>query len=249
MKIDVVVLTNNRLAVLQKCLPDLLATKDSSVHITVCAQGCYDGTNEWLQRAGLDLNFIIEEENIGLARYKEFVDTSQADIIVTCDDDCWDFSIGWPKIFRQVLSGDHNVGYVCAVPINGKAGGLPRSWLMNPVSLSKTLTFHMCPCGGWFSGTTRAHLDRVGGWPHADKSLFDLEDALLNKRMRAHGIATGAIEQITCYHACSLNDKVALGLENQIALNTEELHAAGWISSTAKDKTLTEIQNLTKFRK
>jgi len=244
-KIEIIMLTYNRLPVFGRSITALLATLPTSARVTVCAQGCTDGTLKFLQNwTSPKLDLRIEAENIGLARYKELVEASEADIIVTCDDDVWDFSEGWGEVFERVLYGNHNVGYVCAVPVNGKVGGLPIDLLLNPIKLEDGLTFFDCPCGGWFSATTREVLDAVGGFPVANRSKFDLEDAIFGSLVRASGLRAGAIEQVTVYHACSIEDKIGFGLADQMTENAIELHKAGWITLQSLDQTLDKIRRL-----
>lgn len=244
-KIEVIMLTYNRFPVFGRSLTALLKTLPSNAYVTVCAQGCTDETLNFLQNwTNPKLNLLIESENIGLARYKELVERSTADIIVTCDDDVWDFSLGWETIFERVLFGDYNIGYICAMPINGKAGGLPINFLLNPIELEDDLTFFDCPCGGWFSATTRKVVDTIGGFPLANRSKFDLEDALFSGIVKAADMRAGAIEQVTVYHACSVRDKIAFGLAAQMIENAQELQKAGWISSRSLEHTIAEIEQL-----
>lgn len=230
--IEVVMITHNRLGFLTKSLPDLLANLPESATVRVCAQACTDGTNEWLR--GVEhprLGVEVRTHGIGLARQKELVDSSKADIIVTCDDDVWSISPGWAEKFAIALTSPQRIGYVCAVPTNGLDGGMAPEALRSSIPLAPDVTFYPTACGGWFAATTRRLLDRVGGFPAADRSRFDVYDALYAAAVLRAGHRFGAIAEVTVHHAHSIRAKVAAGFAEQVRDNLREAHRAGWLTA------------------
>ena len=114
-KLDICVVTYNRLEYLKLCVWSILASTKVDYRLFVISDNSTDGTNEWLlemKDLGKIDEVIINPENLGSAESfnKVIRATSSEYFVMTCDD-MW-FHRGWDHACLRILKEKQDCGLV-----------------------------------------------------------------------------------------------------------------------------------------
>src|SRR5438105_7965322 len=116
MSIAVVVLTYNRLHLLQRCVEDvLLRTSRKTREIVIWNNASTDGTREYLDTLS-DPRFRVvhHDENIGQNAYALAFRGTASDYLVEVDDDIIDAPPDWDAALLEAYNRLPTVGYLAA---------------------------------------------------------------------------------------------------------------------------------------
>lgn len=114
-KLDICIVTYNRLPYLQNCIWSILASTSIDYRLTVLSDNSTDGTNEWLlemkSHGKIDC-VIINEENLGTAAsFNRAISSTSSEFFVMACDDMW-FHRGWDIESIEVLNTHKDAGIV-----------------------------------------------------------------------------------------------------------------------------------------
>ncbi len=114
-KIDVCIITYNRLEYLKLCVWSTIASTAIDYRLWVFDDNSSDGTKEWLgemKRLGKVDEVVINEENLGSAKtINKAVELTSSSIIGIISDDIW-VHRGWDKACLEILETYEDCGLV-----------------------------------------------------------------------------------------------------------------------------------------
>jgi GT2 family glycosyltransferase len=181
--IAVIVLTHNRVHLLEKCVENvLLRTSDATREIVIWNNGSTDGTGAYLDSLR-DSRIRVEHssKNIGFNAYAESVRLTNAPYLVELDDDVVSAPQDWDLTLREAYSRLPDVGFLAADLEDDPHD--PASRMRHHVRASQyTLTEEngvkllRGPAGGGCAITSRELNERVGGFRQDMSRVFWLED-------------------------------------------------------------------------
>lgn len=114
-KMDICVVTYNRLAYLKNCIWSILASTKIEYNLTVISDNSNDGTNEWLlemKNHGKIDNVIINDENLGSPQTINKVIRSTSSKLVTIISDDIYIHRGWDIACLKTFKDFDNCGMV-----------------------------------------------------------------------------------------------------------------------------------------
>jgi GT2 family glycosyltransferase len=182
--IAVVVLTHNRVHLLEKCVENvLLATTAATREIVIWNNGSSDGTREYLD--ALDeprITVVHSDANIGQNAYARAFAMTSADYLVELDDDVVEAPPGWDETLLAAYRRLPTVGFLAAdleddphdLATHYRYRIRPHEYVpveLNGVSLLRG------PTGGACAMTSRVLYDRVGGFRQHRHFVFWQEEA------------------------------------------------------------------------
>src|SRR5262249_30677372 len=169
--ISIVVLTYNRLHLLQRCVDNvLLRTSSETQEILIWNNDSDDGTRAYLD--GLtDPRFVVvhNERNIGQNAYAKAIRMTSGEYLIELDDDTIDAPLHWDDRLLGAYRRLPTIGFLAANLVDnehdvtarimyGQSAHLYRYVEENGVRLK------VGPTGGGCSMTSRDLYDRVGGF-------------------------------------------------------------------------------------
>jgi glycosyltransferase involved in cell wall biosynthesis len=114
-KLDICVVTYNRLEYLKLCVWSILASTKVDYRLFVISDNSTDGTNEWLlgmKELGKIDEAIINSENLGSAEsFNRVIRATSSDYFVMTCDDMW-FHKGWDHSSIKILNEMKDCGMV-----------------------------------------------------------------------------------------------------------------------------------------
>lgn len=114
-RLDICVVTYNRLEYLKLCIWSILASTKVDYRLFVISDNSTDGTNEWLQEMkdfGKIDEVIINHENLGSAEsFNRVIRATSSDYFVMTCDDMW-FHRGWDTSSIKILNEMKDCGMV-----------------------------------------------------------------------------------------------------------------------------------------
>lgn len=206
-QIAVVVLTNNRVHLLRKCVANVLArTSPTTREIVIWNNGSTDGTREYLESlTDPRLRVIHSERNIGQNAYARAFASTAAAYLVELDDDVVDAPPNWDAILLAAFRRLPTIGFLAAdleddpydVATHYRYRIRPHEYVeveLNGVRLLKG------PTGGACAITSRAIYDRVGGFRQHPRHVFWQEEAAYIDDIRALGYDYGVLADLKVHH-------------------------------------------------
>jgi GT2 family glycosyltransferase len=205
--IAIVVLTHDRLHLLQRCYENVLSrTSPATVEIVIWDNASGDGTAEWLE--SLDdprLRVMHSRKNIGQNGYAEAVKLTVAPYIIEIDDDVTNAPPAWDAMLLDAFRRLPDIGFLAAdleddpydraSYIRHHAHGDEYVAVeRNGVSLLEG------PAGGGCAMTSRKVYDDVGGFPQEKGKTFYLEDAAYLRRVHEHGYTHAILRDLRVHH-------------------------------------------------
>lgn len=208
-EIAVVVLTHNRLHLLEQCVANVLGrTSERTREIIVWDNGSTDGTDGFLASV-LDsrVRVVRNHENIGQNAYDRAVRLTDAPFLVELDDDVIEAPHGWDMTLLDAFNRLPSVGFLAANLADnprdatarimyGRNAGLYRVVERNGVRLKVG-----GPVGGGCAITSRELFEAVGGFGRDRRFTFWYEDAAYIEKLRRRGYEAAYLADLCVVHA------------------------------------------------
>jgi GT2 family glycosyltransferase len=207
MSIAVVVLTHNRLHLLQQCVENVLArTTDETREILIWDNGSSDGTGAYLDSLrDPRLTVVRHPRNIGQSAYAEAFARTTADYLVELDDDMIGAPEAWDRTLLEAFRRLPEVGFLAADLVDNEHDVAARVRHHERPHLYKPFELHGVklldgPTGGGCAITSRELYDRVGGF-RQDKRVFFLEDQAYISDIEKLGFRKAILADLQVLHA------------------------------------------------
>jgi GT2 family glycosyltransferase len=205
--IAVVVLTHNRVDLLQKCVDNvLLRTSDATREIVIWDNASPDGTEAYL-RSLADPRFrvVINEENIGQNAYARAFGLTTAPYLIELDDDIVNAPAGWDETMLDAFKRLPDIGFLAAdleddphdLASRHRHHIRPHEYTL--VEEHGVRLLHG-PAGGGCAITSRELNERVGGFRQDDKQVFWLEDQAYIADLEQIGFRAAVLADLRVHH-------------------------------------------------
>jgi GT2 family glycosyltransferase len=210
--IAIVVLTQNRLHLLRRCVEDvLLRTSEKTREIVIWDNGSTDGTAAYLDSlADARIRVVHSPENIGMNAYAQAFALVRQDHLVELDDDVIEAPSRWDETLLDAFLRIPKIGYLATSLVDDPNDSAARyiKYLreerkaytrreLNGVAILEG------PTGGSCTMTSRALYERVGGFRQNAKFIYWREDAAYVKDLRRLGYRSAVLESLSVRHAGS----------------------------------------------
>jgi GT2 family glycosyltransferase len=205
--IAVVVLTHNRLHLLQKCVDNVLRkASEATREIVIWDNASTDGTGDYL--ASLNdprIRTITSEENIGQNAYARAFRETTSPYMIELDDDVVAAPEGWDAMLRDAFVKLPKVGFLAADledDPNDEASRFrhqvrPHEYTLVEENGVRLLTG---PAGGGCAITSRELNRRAGGFQEKKKEVFWLEDAAYIEDIQRLGFKAAVLADLRVHH-------------------------------------------------
>jgi GT2 family glycosyltransferase len=205
--IAVVVLTNNRVHLLQQCVENVLSKASNKTReIVIWNNGSTDGTRDYLD--SLDdarLKIVHCETNVGQNGYARGFALTSAAYLVELDDDV----VGAPELWDAILLDAYRrlpeIGFLAAdieddphdLAAHYRYRVRPHEYLPIEVNGVQLLDG---PAGGACAMTSRELYDRVGGFRQNPKNVFWQEEPAYIEDIKALGFGPAVMAELKVHH-------------------------------------------------
>jgi GT2 family glycosyltransferase len=205
--IAIVVLTHNRVHLLQKCVENvLLRTSDATKEIVIWDNASKDGTAEYL-RSLEDPRFrvVISEKNIGQNAYARAFKLTSAPYFIELDDDVVNAPPGWDATLLDAFLRLPNVGFLAA-DLEDDPHDLASKYRHHIRPHEYTLVEEngvrllRGPAGGGCAMTSRELNERVGGFREDKNQVFWLEDEAYIGDIARLGFGSAVLADLRVHH-------------------------------------------------
>jgi len=205
--IAVVVLTNNRVHLLRKCVENVLArASDATREIVIWNNGSTDGTRDYLD--SLDdprIKVVHSAENVGQNGYARGFALTTSDYLVELDDDVVNAPEHWDLILRDAYRRLPAVGFLAAdieddphdLAARYRYRVRPHEYV--PVEVNGVRLLEG-PAGGACAMTARELYDRVGGFRQSSKGVFWQEEPAYIEDIKALGYGPAVLRDLKVHH-------------------------------------------------
>lgn len=201
-----VVATRNRKEFLACAVHAVLSNTSRPFELFIMDNASEDGTDEMCrvlqqQHPGkvrhfrLDRNFGTNAYALGFlqARFKYLVDM---------DDDILALSRGWDEAAVNAFQRFPRLGFLAMNVVQDEyTTGAKKQPSQYREQVSGDITLQVGPTGGWFSVTTRAHYNAVGGFIFKPYKPFPPEDGKYIRKLAQRGYFAAILKQKFVYHA------------------------------------------------
>ncbi len=210
MRASVVIVTYNRIAMLRECMESVLAnTGDIEHEIIVWDNASTDGTGEYLRELAEThphLSIVTSEMNVGLNGVALGTQRASGDYIVKMDDDVVEVPPGWLAEMIRSFERVPGAGFLATNVVQDEAtqGGKPPDDLYAAIDYGEGVVIEHGPAGGWCNITSRAVVDRIGGFKEIPGRIFFSEDGEFARRCLLSGLHIGIIRNVTVRHLCNV---------------------------------------------
>lgn len=205
--IAVVVLTHNRVHLLQKCVDNvLMRSTQATREIVIWDNASTDGTAEYL-RSLTDprIRVVRSEENVGQNGYPRAFRMTTAPYLVELDDDVVNAPPAWDEMLVDAFTRLPMIGFLAADleddPHDGAAHYRhrvrPHLYTEEEVNGIRLLRG---PAGGGLAMTSRELSDRVGGFKEHKNQVFFLEDESYIRDIEALGYEPAVLADLRVLH-------------------------------------------------
>ncbi len=110
--VDIIIVTWNGLALLQKCLPSVMATRYETFRVVVADNASSDDTVDWIRERYPDVSIVEHDANYGFsAGNNRAIETSDADYVVLLNNDV-EVHRDWLSHLVDRAESDHLIGAV-----------------------------------------------------------------------------------------------------------------------------------------
>ncbi len=203
----IVVLTHNRVALLRKCVENvLLGTTEQTREIIIWDNGSTDGTAEYL--ATIDdprFRILRSETNVGHNGYARSFREATSTHLVELDDDVTNAPPGWDKTLREAFDRLPEVGYLAADledDPNDEASRYRHEYRVHEYTEVEERGVRLLtgPAGGGCAMTSRAVSDLVGGWQERPGEIFWIEDGAYVADIAKRGYRAAVLADLRVHH-------------------------------------------------
>jgi GT2 family glycosyltransferase len=207
-KIAIVVLTFNRVGLLQRCVEDvLLRTSASTGEIVIWNNGSSDGTAEYLKTID-DPRFRIvnHPENVGMNGYARGFALTSSPYLIDLDDDIVDAPQDWDRRLLEAFEKLPTVGFLAANLVDNPHDRTAQVMYHRDAHLYHLetvngVTLKVGPTGGGCALTSRELYARVGGFRQRRRDVFWLEDAAYIEEINKLGLRAAYLNDVQVFHA------------------------------------------------
>ena len=208
--ISVVVLTQNRVALLRRCIEDvLLRTSEKTREIVIWNNGSDDDTPDYLD--ALDdprIRVVHSPENIGMNAYAQAFALATQDYLVELDDDVIEAPLRWDETLLDAFLRLPKIGFLSASLIddpNDSASQYIKYLREEHKAFTRRelngVAILEGPTGGSCTMTSRELYERVGGFKQNKKFIYWREDAAYVKDLKRLGYGSAVLESLSVWHA------------------------------------------------
>jgi GT2 family glycosyltransferase len=205
--IAIVVLTHNRVHLLQKCVENvLLRTSAATREIVIWDNASPDATAEYLR--SLDdprIRVVISEKNIGQNAYARAFRLTSSPYFIELDDDVVNAPPAWDATLLEAFKRLPDVGFLAAdleddphdLASRYRHHIRPHEYMLveeNGVRLLRG------PVGGGCAMTSRELNERVGGFREDKKQVFWLEDEAYIGDIGKLGFGSAVLADLRVHH-------------------------------------------------
>jgi GT2 family glycosyltransferase len=204
--IAVVVLTNNRVHLLRKCVENVLSrASDATREIVIWNNGSTDGTRDYLDSlSDPRIKVVHSEANVGQNGYARGFAMTSAAYLVELDDDVVDAPEHWDAILLDAYRRLPTIGFLAADieddPHDDAARYRyrvrPHEYVPNEINGVRLLHG---PAGGACAMTSRELYDRVGGFRQSPNVFWQEEPAYIED-IKALGYGPAVLETLKVHH-------------------------------------------------
>jgi GT2 family glycosyltransferase len=205
--IALVVLTHNRVHLLQKCVENVLRrTSPRTREIVVWDNASPDDTAEYLR--SLDdprIKVVISERNIGQNAYARAFALTTAPYLIELDDDVVAAPPEWDKTLLEAFKRLPGIGFLAA-DLEDDPHDLASRYRHHIRPHEYTLVEEngirllRGPTGGGCAITSRELNERVGGFRENKKEVFWLEDAAYIADLERIGLGAAVLADLRVHH-------------------------------------------------
>ena len=205
--IAVVVLTHNRVHLLQKCVENvLLRTSPSTREIVIWDNASTDGTAAFLDT--LDdprIRVVRSEENIGQNGYAKAFRLTTSPFLIEVDDDVVSAPRAWDATLRDAFDQLPDVGFLAAdleddphdLAAHHRYRIRPHEYVPTEENGIRLLRG---PTGGGCAITSRELNERVGGFREDPRQVFWLEDEAYIADIARLGYGAAVLADLKVHH-------------------------------------------------
>jgi GT2 family glycosyltransferase len=205
--IAIVVLTHNRVELLQKCVENvLLGTSAETREIVIWDNGSTDRTAEYL-RSIADPRFRIlgSDTNVGHNGYARAFRETTSPYMIELDDDIVSAPAGWDATLRDAFDRLPEIGYLAADledDPNDEASRYRHHIRPHEYTLVEQNGIRLLrgPTGGGCAITSRALSDRVGGFRERPNEVFWIEDGAYIEDIQRLGLGAAVLADLKVHH-------------------------------------------------
>jgi len=206
--IAVVVLTHNRVQLLQQCVEKVLArASELTTEIVIWNNGSTDGTADYLD--ALDdprIRVVQHPDNIGQNAYAEAFRLTTAPYMLELDDDMIDAPAEWDRSLLEAFERLPQIGFLAANLVDNPHDQAARVMYHERPQLYSTVvengvTLVRGPVGGGCALTSRELHDRVGGFRQQRDEVFWLEDEAYIADIEKLGYGAAYLKDVQLLHA------------------------------------------------
>jgi GT2 family glycosyltransferase len=208
--IAIVVVTHDRLHLLQRCVDDVLGrTSEKTREIVIWNNGSVDGTREYLDALrDPRIRAVHSPENIGMNAYAKAFSLTSQDYLVELDDDVVEAPPRWDETLLEAFLRIPKIGFLSASLaddpndsasqyikyLREERGAYTRREIGGIAILEG-------PTGGSCTMTSRELYDRVGGFGEKPGAIYWREDARYVRKIHRLGYRSAVLEGLTIWHA------------------------------------------------
>ena len=208
--IAIVVLTHNRLHLLQQCVTRVLRrVSDRTREIIIWDNGSDDGTASFLATlTDPRMRVVRHEKNIGPSAYDLAFAETTSSYLVELDDDVIDAPDHWDTTLLAAFKRlEDEVGLLSANLVDNPHDAAARLMYGQNAHLYRTVNRKGLelkiggPIGGGCAITSRATYDRVGGFGRNKKLAYWSSDTSYMRKLDAVGLSAAYLTSIEVLHA------------------------------------------------
>jgi GT2 family glycosyltransferase len=205
--IAIVVLTHNRVSLLQKCVEHvLLRTSDATREIVIWDNASTDGTADYLESLSEPrIRVIRSATNVGQNGYGRAFRETVSPYLIEVDDDVVDAPDGWDTMLRDAFGKLPDVGFLAADledDPNDEASHFRHHIRPHEYTLVEEHGVRLLrgPAGGGCAMTSRELNQRVGGFREQKGQVFWLEDAAYIEDIQKLGFTAAVLADLRVHH-------------------------------------------------
>ena len=201
-----VVATRNRKEFLACAVDAVVSNTDLPFELFIMDNASEDGTDEMCQalqkqHAGRVRHFRLDR-NFGTNAYALGFLEARFRYLVDMDDDILALSRGWDHAAVDAFERFPRLGFLAMnVVQDAYTTGAKKEPGLYTEKSSGNSTLQIGPTGGWFSVTTRAHYNEVGGFIFKPYKPFPPEDGKYIRKLSEHDYFAAILKRKFVYHA------------------------------------------------
>jgi GT2 family glycosyltransferase len=206
-EIAIVVLTHNRVHLLEKCVTNvLLRTSDATREIVIWDNASSDGTSAFLESLeDPRIKVVISKENIGQNAYARAFRLTTAPYFIELDDDVVNAPAAWDGTMLDAFKRLPEIGFLAAdleddphdLASHYRHKIRPHEYTLVEQNGVRLLNG---PAGGGCAMTSRELNERVGGFREDKKQIFWLEDEAYIGDIRRLGFRSAVLADLRVHH-------------------------------------------------